>query len=131
LKPSERQASQLKLPLADATAAGHHDVAGDSTTAASRERSKTGTFGGLRWRRALALILLIAEFEPERWPRAAARWHARFVLEARGIGLDEAALALAAVRGLTGSHGELAAQTLRQLATAYGLSGVAIALGRR
>ncbi len=51
---------------------------------------------------ALRLALLIAEFEPERWPRAAARWHARFVLEATGIGLDEAALALSAVRALRG-----------------------------
>jgi hypothetical protein len=32
---------------------------------------------------ALALALLIADAEPERWPRAAARWHARFVL--RGL----------------------------------------------
>src|SRR5919108_366361 len=70
---------------------------------------------------ALALTLLIGDAEPERWPRAAARWHARFVLEARGIGLDESALAFAAVVALRGKHRELAAQTLRQLARARGL----------
>jgi len=43
---------------------------------------------------AFALALLIAETDPDRWPRGAARWHARFVLEAQGIGLDETALAL-------------------------------------
>jgi hypothetical protein len=65
---------------------------------------------------ALALVLRIAEFDRDRWPRAAARWHARFVLGAKGIGIDEAALALAAVSALPGSTRELAAQTLRQLA---------------
>src|SRR2546423_11895234 len=61
---------------------------------------------------ALALCLLIAEREPARWPRAAARWHARFVLEARGIGLKESAMALQALTGLTGAAGEASAQTL-------------------
>lgn len=77
---------------------------------------------------ALSLLLLIGEFEPERWPRAAARWHARFVLEARGIDLDEVELVLAAVRALCGPHSELAAQTLRQLAYAHGLDTVVAAL---
>jgi hypothetical protein len=52
------------------------------------------------------------------------------VLEAPGIELDEVALALAAVRALRGPRRELAAQTLRQLANSYGLSGVAAALAR-
>jgi hypothetical protein len=73
---------------------------------------------------ALALALLIADAEPERWPRAAARWHARFVLEAKGIGLDESALAFAAVVALRGKHRELAAQTLQQLARSRGLASV-------
>jgi hypothetical protein len=73
---------------------------------------------------ALALALLIADAEPERWPRAAARWHARFVLEAKGIGLDESALAFAAVVALRGKHRELAVQTLRQLARSRGLASL-------
>jgi hypothetical protein len=80
--------------------------------------------GGLSLADALALALLIAESDPERWPRAAARWHARFVQEARGIGLDEAALALSAVRALPGSHRALAAETLRGLAWSYGLDAL-------
>jgi hypothetical protein len=79
---------------------------------------------------ALALALLIAEAEPQRWPRAAARWHARFVLEAQGIGLDESALAFAAVAALAGKHRALAAQTLQQLARSRGLASIEDAIER-
>lgn len=79
---------------------------------------------------ALALALLIAQEDPDRWPRAAARWYARFVLEARGIGLDEAALALSAVRALPGPHEGVAAQTLRHLAGSYGVSSVVQSLAK-
>jgi hypothetical protein len=79
---------------------------------------------------ALALALLIAEAEPERWPRAATRWHARFVLEPRGIGLDEASLALSAVRALPGPHRDVAAQTLRHLAGSYSVSSVVQSLAK-
>src|SRR2546423_15382894 len=70
---------------------------------------------------ALALCLLIAEQEPARWPRAAARWHARFVLEARGIGLEGSAQALLCVAGLTGVADRASAQTLRELARRHGV----------
>jgi len=79
---------------------------------------------------ALEFCLLLAEFDPERWPRAIARWTARFVLEAHRMGIDEAALAIAAARALPGSDGETAAQTLRQLAAAHGLSDVALVVAR-
>ena len=75
--------------------------------------------------------MLISEFDLDRWPRAAARGHARFVLEAKGIGVDEAALALAAVQALSGSTRELAAQTLQQLANSYGLANVVSELSPR
>jgi hypothetical protein len=45
----------------------------------------------------LAFCLLVAEFDPERWPRAAARWLERFVVESPAITINEAALAAAAV----------------------------------
>lgn len=80
----------------------------------------------------LAFCLLLADVDPPRFDRAIARWHARFVLEARGITADEAALALSAAKGLGGglkTRG-VAAQTLRQLATQYDLSAVADALMR-
>ena len=79
---------------------------------------------------ALALALLIAESDPDRWPRAAARWHARFVQEARGIGIDDAGLALEALRLLPGPHRALAAQTLRGLAWSYGLDGLVQSLAK-
>jgi hypothetical protein len=79
---------------------------------------------------ALALALLIAEQDQARWPRAAARWHARFVQEARGIGLDEAELALAAVRARPGPHGHVAAQALRRLAGSYGLDALVQSLAK-
>jgi hypothetical protein len=66
---------------------------------------------------------------PPRLDRASARWHARFVLEARGITAAEAALALLAAQGLAGlKTREIAAQILRRLARAFGLSGVDEAL---
>jgi hypothetical protein len=79
---------------------------------------------------ALALALLIRDAEPARWPRAAARWHARFVLEAKGIGLDESSLALAALAALPTERRDIAAQALGQLARCRGLPSVADALER-
>jgi hypothetical protein len=79
---------------------------------------------------ALDLAVLIAEAEPQRWPQAAARWHARFVLEAKGIDLDESALAFAAIAGLRGKHRDLAARTLQQLARSRGLASIEDAIAR-
>jgi hypothetical protein len=79
---------------------------------------------------ALSLAVLIADAEPQRWPRAAARWHARFVLEAKGIGLDESALAFTAVAALRGTHRQLAALTLQQLARSHGLRSLEGAIAR-
>jgi hypothetical protein len=72
---------------------------------------------------ALSFCLLLADVDPPRFERAIARWHARFVLEARGITVDEAALALSALRSVGRPQTrELAAQTLRHLAKSYGLA---------
>jgi hypothetical protein len=77
---------------------------------------------------ALRLSLLIAEADPERWSRAAARWHSLFVQEATGIDLDDAALAPSALRALPGPHRTSAAHTLRHLAKNYGLRHVVVLL---
>jgi len=53
------------------------------------------------------------------------------VLDAKGMQSDGAALAIAAANALPGSDGEIAAQILRQLAAAHGLSNVAAALRNR
>jgi hypothetical protein len=73
---------------------------------------------------ALALTLLIGEESPERYERAAARWHALFVFEAKGIGLAESQLALAALAALVGPGAEAAAVTLAHLARTFGVNGV-------
>jgi hypothetical protein len=80
---------------------------------------------------ALAYCVLLADLDPERFSRAIARWHARFVLEAVGITADEAALALSAAKGLAGLRtSNVAAETLRRLARTYNLSGVVDSLSR-
>jgi hypothetical protein len=52
------------------------------------------------------------------------------MLEARGIGLGESALALHALTGLIGAAGEASAQTLRELARRHRFRFVADALDR-
>jgi hypothetical protein len=50
---------------------------------------------------ALAILVLLRDDE-RRFDRAVVRWHARFCLEVRGVGPDEAQLALAALRAWRG-----------------------------
>ncbi|MDP9303006.1 MAG: hypothetical protein M3O92_00690 [Actinomycetota bacterium] len=80
---------------------------------------------------ALALTLLIGEESPGRYERAAGRWHAPFVFEAKGIGLAESQLALAALAALVGPGAEAAAATLAQLARTFGAIGIEAVLGTR
>jgi hypothetical protein len=54
----------------------------------------------LSLRDALSLVALYAEKTPERFERAAVRWHARLEREARGLTLADAQLALAALQAL-------------------------------
>ena len=49
---------------------------------------------------ALALTLLTAEVGDDRWPRAAARWLGRFIIESPAITIGEAGLAAAAMHEL-------------------------------
>jgi hypothetical protein len=77
---------------------------------------------------ALDFCLLLADLEPARWERAIARWHARFVLEAPRITVDESALALMAAKALAGTERATAAYTLQRLANAHGMSAVAAVL---
>ena len=77
---------------------------------------------------ALALCLLIAEADPARFGRAAARWHARFVLEAKGLDLEASRLLLNALA----KPGDAAARgTIAELARRYGVPGVERELWRR
>jgi hypothetical protein len=74
---------------------------------------------------ALALTLLILEQEPRRFSRAAARWHARFVLDTPRVGLGDSQLALAAVAALPDGK---AAAALAELARRYRVANVDSAL---
>jgi hypothetical protein len=80
---------------------------------------------------ALALTLPTAETGDDRWPRAAARWLGRFIIEPPAITIGEAGLAAAAIQELTGRESRLAAETLRQLAATHGHAAVAALLESR
>jgi hypothetical protein len=58
--------------------------------------------GQLSLSSSFALLLLFAEHDSERFKRAAPRWHARFVLSAGGLSLEEAQSVLAALGLLPG-----------------------------
>ena len=73
---------------------------------------------------ALTLTLLLAEEAPQRFPRAAVRWHARFVEDAKGITLEDSQLALSALAALPGRGGGAATAALAQLARSYGVPGL-------
>jgi hypothetical protein len=80
---------------------------------------------------ALDFCLLLAEADPERWPRASARWLGRLIIESPAITLNEVMLAAAAMQGLEGPDRPLAVQTLKHLASRHGQSGVVALLNRR
>jgi hypothetical protein len=79
---------------------------------------------------ALALCALLAEKEPERFDRAAVRWHARYALELPGVTLAESQLVLASVASLASPRPQAARQALTELAAARRLHGFASALRR-
>jgi hypothetical protein len=76
---------------------------------------------------ALALLLLIAEFDPDRYGRAAARWHGRFVVEP-GASLEDATLALAALTSIRSSPA--AVDVLAELGARYRVGKMEAALRR-
>jgi hypothetical protein len=89
-------------------------------------------FGNVSLADALALTLLTAEVRDDRWPRAAARWLGRFIVESPAITIGEAGLAAAAIQELVaGRESRLAAETLRQLAATHGHATVAALLESR
>lgn len=70
---------------------------------------------------SLGLLLLFADKDPDRFERAASRWHARFVLEARDLEISEAFAALAALTLLTGHGRRKALELLDDLGRRHGL----------
>lgn len=70
---------------------------------------------------ALALVLLLADSDPDRFELAAVRWHACVCRELRGLTLDESAVALAALRALPGRAGIAAGRSLAAICELRGL----------
>jgi hypothetical protein len=90
------------------------------TTAADLPRVELGD--------ALAIALVLLDVEPERYGRAAARWHARFCLEVKGVDLAESSAVLALLGGLTGASQVGAAQALASVCETHGIPRAAKAI---
>ena len=74
---------------------------------------------------ALELVLLLLDKSPERFPRAALRWHGRFCRETRDVELEEAQAVLAALAALRGRRQRQAASALAELISRRGLERAA------
>jgi hypothetical protein len=70
---------------------------------------------------ALALTLLIREQASARFPRAAARWHARLVLGTPGVGLGDSQVLLAALAALPDPR---ASKMVSELCRRHGVANV-------
>lgn len=70
---------------------------------------------------ALELCLLLVEKEPERFQRAALRWHGRYCREYRDVDLDEGQAVLATLGALAGQRRCNAALALAELLSRRGL----------
>jgi hypothetical protein len=77
------------------------------------------------------LLLLIAAEQPDRFAAAAARWHARFVVETRGLDLADSQLLLGAVAGLREPVPRVQLETIALVAERYKVSSVARSARRR
>src|SRR3954454_13742034 len=77
---------------------------------------------------ALAIALVLLDVEPERYGRAAARWHARFCLEVKGVDLAEAGADLALLGGPDGASQIGAAQALASVSDTHAIQRPARAI---
>ncbi len=69
---------------------------------------------------ALGICLVLLDGEPQRFPAAAARWHARLCMERR-LPIEEADLAMGALRALSGARPQAAVAALSGICRAHGL----------
>ena len=70
---------------------------------------------------ALELCLLLVDKAPDRFGRAALRWHGRYCREVRGVDMDEGVAVLAALGALRGPRSKQAASALAELLSRRGL----------
>ena len=80
---------------------------------------------------ALDFLLLLSEKDPARFDPAAARWHARFVLEARRLPLADSQMLLGAVAGLRRPAPTIALDTICGLAEKTHKTAVAAVVRRQ
>jgi hypothetical protein len=64
---------------------------------------------------ALELCLLLLDRAPEKFARAALRWHGRYCREVSDVGLEDAQVVLAALAALPSQRGKVAARALAEL----------------
>jgi hypothetical protein len=69
---------------------------------------------------SFALLLLFANDDRERFERAAPRWHARFVLAAGRLSIEESQALLGVLSLIGGPHRAAALDFLRRLCQEYG-----------
>ncbi len=79
---------------------------------------------------ALAICLVMLDGGSPRYDRAAVRWHGRYCLEAPGLELRDAGLALHALDALRGERGEAGAQALLALFELGGRNDLADVVAR-
>jgi hypothetical protein len=78
---------------------------------------------------ALELTLLLADKEPEKYDRAAVRWHVRFVYDSKNVDLRESLAVLALLAAIPANR--LAAEALAELLSRrYGIERAADVLVR-
>jgi hypothetical protein len=92
---------------------------GSRSTAAIRDAA--GELLQIGLEDALDICLALLEREPERYPRAAARWAARLALE-HTLALGETQLAIAALAALEGEAARAGAETLIELSQRHGIA---------
>jgi hypothetical protein len=64
---------------------------------------------------ALELCLLLREKAPEKYSRAAVRWHSRFARELPAVTIEDSQAVLAALGAIAGEHGQSAARALAEV----------------
>jgi hypothetical protein len=79
---------------------------------------------------ALELVLLIRDQQPEKFTRAALRWHSRYFCDQRDVDLTEAQAVLGLLAGLQGRRPKPAAEALASLVHRRGLRQTSEALMR-
>jgi hypothetical protein len=69
---------------------------------------------------ALELCLLLRDKAPEKYGRAAVKWHSRFVRELPGVTIEDSQAVLSALAAIAGDEGRSAARALAELISGRG-----------